>query len=244
MNNIDYLTDNDWKLLKSKYPNLDDIIPKLEEGYPVQYLIGDVEFYGNKILVDERVLIPRFETEGLVEKTIDLIKQYKIDNSKVLEVGTGSGCISITLKKEIPTLNITSIDLSKSALELAKENTKLNDVSIELLNESIFDYTPIEKYDVLISNPPYIAEDEKIDPKTRFEPSISLYAKEEGMEYYRYMIKNANRFLNDRFIIAFEIGYLQGNSLKEYASNYFKEANIFVSKDLSGKDRYLFIINE
>ncbi len=244
MNKIKGITDNDYQLLKEKYDNLEPIIEKLNNNYPVQYLIGNVSFYGYNINVDERVLIPRFETEYLVEKTIDLIKKKNLVNNKVLEVGTGSGCISIALKKEIPTLKITAIDMSKDALDLAKSNALENQVDIKFLNEDLFNYQPKEKVDILISNPPYIGYEEVIDPKTKYEPCEALYADDSGMKYYKYMIDNYERFLNDKFIMAFEIGYLQGESLLEYTKEKLPKSIAYIEKDLGGKDRYLFIISE
>lgn len=244
MNKIKGITDNDYQLLKEKYDNLEPIIEKLNNNYPVQYLIGNVSFYGYNINVDERVLIPRFETEYLVEKTIDLIRKKNVLTSKVLEVGTGSGCISIALKKEIPSLNITAIDISNDALDLEKSNALENQVDIKFLNEDLFNYQPQEKADILISNPPYISCDEVIDPKTKYEPQNALYADDLGMKYYKYMIDNYERFLNEKFIMAFEIGYLQGESLLEYTKDKLPKSIAYVEKDLSGKDRYLFIINE
>ena len=194
MNKIKGITDNDYQLLKEKYDNLEPIIEKLNNNYPVQYLIGNVSFYGYNINVDERVLIPRFETEYLVEKTIDLIKKKNLVNNKVLEVGTGSGCISIALKKEIPSLNITAIDISNDALDLAESNALENQVDINFKEADIFKYTSEEKADILISNPPYISYDEVIDPKTKYEPYESLYADDSGMKYYKYMIDNYDHF--------------------------------------------------
>ncbi len=244
MNKPSSITDNDWKLLNQKYDDLDPIIEKINNNYPVQYLIGNVSFYGYNINVDERVLIPRFETEFLVEKTIEIIKNRHLENNKVLEVGTGSGCISITLKSEIPSLDITAIDISESALDLAQVNAQDLNVDINFENADIFKYQREEKFDILISNPPYIDKSEVIDPKTKYEPSNALYAGDSGMEYYKYMIDNYQLFLKDKFIMAFEIGYLQGDTLIDYAKNKFPNAYVYVEKDLSNKNRYFFIINE
>lgn len=220
------------------------IIRKIKRNYPVQYLIGNVDFYGYEILVKKGVLIPRFETEGLVEKTIEYIKKYDLENASVLDIGTGSACIPIVLKKEIPGLNITSIDKSRKALKIANKNIKRNKVDINLIKHNIFKYKPINKYDVIISNPPYIATNEKIDEACKYEPKMSLYAKNNGLEFYEYIIKNSKKYLKEKNILAFEIGYTQGNYLKKYAKEHFPKAIIKVEKDLSEKDRYLFIINE
>lgn len=240
----DYLTDNDWKLLQKKYKNLKPIIKKLNNNYPIQYLIGNVNFYGYEIKVNKNVLIPRFETEGLIENTIKYIKKYHLEKSNVLDIGTGSGCISIVLKKEIPTLNITAIDKSFMALRVAKKNIRNNKVNINLIRCNIFKYKPINKYDIIISNPPYIAFDEVIDEKCKYEPSDALYADHNGLIFYEYIIEKSKSYTNDKSILAFEIGYKQGKYLKEYAKKVYSQAKISVLKDLSNRDRYLFIINE
>lgn len=244
MNKPDYLTDNDWKLLKNKYKNLKPIIKKLNKNYPVQYLIGNVEFYGYPIEVKKGVLIPRFETETLVEKTIEYLKKYKLTDTDVLEIGTGSGCIPITLKKELPDLTITSIDKSGASLRIAKRNIKKNKVDITLIKKNVYKYRPINKYGLIISNPPYIREDEEVDPKTKYEPKIALYAKNEGLEYYQYIISHAKNMLQEKFIIAFEIGAEQGAQVKKIAKQYFPKSKIKVEKDLASRDRFVFIINE
>lgn len=243
-NKPSFITENDWRLLTKKYKHIRPIIHKLKKNYPVQYLIGNVDFYGYEIIVKKGVLIPRFETEGLVEKTIEYIKKYHLENSNVLDIGTGSSCISIALKKELPNLNITAIDKSRKALKIANKNIKKNKVNINLIRHDIFKYKPINRYDIIVSNPPYIAFDEKIDAACKYEPKMSLYAKNKGLEFYEYIIKNSSKYLNSKNILAFEIGYMQGTYLKKYAKKHFPNAIIKVEKDLSDKDRYLFIINE
>lgn len=244
MNKPSYLTENDWKLLTKKYHNIKPVIRKLRKNYPVQYLIGNVNFYGYQINVKKGVLIPRFETETLIEKTIEYIKKYNMTKGNVLDIGTGSGCIPIVLKKEIPSLNITSIDNSAKALKIAKKNAKKNKTNVHFIKKSIFKYKPINKYSIIISNPPYISYEEKIDPQTKYEPKQALFAKNNGLEFYDYIITNVYKYLEDKNILAFEIGEKQGDYLKELATKSFPNAKITIEKDLAGKDRYLFIINE
>lgn len=244
VNRPSFVTKNDWDLLTKKYKNLRPIIHKLKRNYPVQYLIGNVDFYGYEILVGKGALIPRFETEGLLEKTFAYIKKYHLEASNVLDIGTGTGCIPIVLKKEIPTLNITALDKFSKTLRIAKKNIKKHKVDINLIKNDIFKYKPLNKYDIIISNPPYIAYDESIDKSCKYEPTKALYASNNGLEFYEYIIKNCKKYLNNKSILAFEIGYMQGDYLKEYAKVYFPQALITVEKDLSEKDRYLFIINE
>lgn len=243
-NRPSFITENDWQLLTKKYKNMRPIIRKIKNNYPIQYLIGNVDFYGYEILVKKGVLIPRFETEGLLEKTMEYIKKYHLEDSNVLDIGTGSGCISIVLKKEFPSLNITAIDKSYKALKIAKKNVKKNHVDINLIRQNIFKYNPLNKYDIIISNPPYIAYDEKIDEACKYEPKMSLYANNNGLEFYEYIIKNSKKYLQEKSILAFEIGYKHGEYLKTYAKKYYPNASIEVLKDLANKDRYFFIINE
>lgn len=238
----DNITNIDFELLKQKYKNINKIIKKLNKNYPVQYLIGNVNFYGYTINVNRNVLIPRFETETLVEKTINYLKKYHLVNEKVLEIGTGSGCISIALKKEIPTLYITSLDKSKKALKVAKKNILLNNTEINLIKKNIFKYKPKEKFTILISNPPYIGN-EPVDISTKYEPKSALYAKNDGLEFYEYILKNYNLYLQDKFFIALEIGAYQGKKIIKIAKKYISNAKISLEKDLTGKDRYIFINN-
>ncbi len=233
MNNIEYL---------KKYGDeskLEENIKRLEAGEPVQYIVGNVDFYGLNYKIDNRVLIPRFETEELIEKTLKLIDK---DNLDILDIGTGSGCIAITLKSKLPNSNVDACDISQDALEVAKINAKENHQSINFIHSDLF-LNIDKKYDLIISNPPYIAYDEEIDLVVKNnEPHIALYADNDGMAYYLEIFKNANNYLKDKFIMAFEIGYMQGNKLKEEANKYFSDCSINIEKDLSGKDRFLFII--
>lgn len=244
MNKPEKLTDNDWKLLKKKYKNLKPILKKLDKNYPVQYLIGNVDFYGYTINVKKGVLIPRFETETLIEKTIEYLKKYNLTDTDVLDIGTGSGCIPIVLKKELKDLTITTIDKSGKALRIAKKNAKQNKADITFIHKSIYSYKPVNKYGLIISNPPYVAFDEEVDPQTKYEPKMALYAKNDGLEFYEYILKNANKMLQDKSMLAFEIGCNQGKALKKIAKTYFPKAKVKIEKDLYKRDRYLFIINE
>ena len=229
-----------------KYSKKEDINKNLEElkkGKPIQYIIGNVNFYGNIINVNENVLIPRFETELLVEKTINYIKKY-FKNPKILDIGTGSGCIAITLKKELKNSIIDAVDISNSALKVAKENAKLNNVEINFIEGNILDNTN-SKYDIIISNPPYIKEDdpEIMDIVKNNEPHIALFAKDNGLYFYKEIIKNSKEKLNKKSIIAFEIGYKQANDIKNIAEQYYPHSKILVEKDLNNLDRYIFIFN-
>ena len=236
---------NEIEYLKKYLPNdkLEDGIKRLNNGEPVQYIVGNVDFYGYKINVNKNVLIPRFETEELVFKTINLIKKNLNENIKVLDIGTGSGCISIALKKEIPGLDITAVDISEDALVVAKNNALENNCEINFIKSDLFNNID-DKYDLIISNPPYISYDEQImDIVKKNEPYLALYAKNNGLYFYEEIIKNSSNYLSNKNISAFEIGDLQENEIKKMAHKYYPNANIIIEKDMQEKDRFVFIIN-
>lgn len=231
-----------------KENNLDDIfynkcLKELAKGRPIQYIIGEVNFYGYNFKVDENVLIPRFETELLVDKTIKKIKQLFNKSVDILDLGTGSGCIAITLKKEINS-NVDALDISKEALQVARHNAKLNAVNINFINKDMTTYKA-KKYDVIISNPPYIAYDEEImDIVKNNEPHIALYASDNGLHYYEAIIKNIPNITKDKYLVCFEIGATQSVAIANIANKYLKDINISTEKDYAGLDRYIFITKE
>ena len=239
MNDIEYLR----KYLKDK--GLDTALKELESGIPVQYIVGNTNFYGYDFKVNRNTLIPRFETELLVEKTYNYIKKYfNKDNIKILDIGTGSGCIAITLNKLLNSCDITGIDISSEALEVAKENNIINNTNVKFIESDIFSNVS-DKYDVIISNPPYIIYDdiEVMDIVKNNEPHLALYAKDNGLYFYDKIIKDSSKYLNDKFIMAFEIGYKQGKDITKIVNKYYKDINMSVEKDYSGRDRFVFIWN-
>ena len=224
--------------------NLDEALERLKNGEPVQYIVGDTNFYGNIIKVNKDVLIPRPETEELVEKTSEYIKKYFNENVDIIDIGTGSGCIPIALKKLFPAANVTGVDISEKALKVAEENKIINNVSITYLQSNIFSNVK-GKYDVIISNPPYIREDEQImDIVKNNEPHLALYAKDNGLYFYKEILKNANKYLKEKFIISFEIGEEQGNDIVNLAKVYFPDTEVLLEKDLRHFDRFVFIIKK
>ncbi len=219
---------------------LDEGIEKLLLGKPIQYIIGNVDFYGNIIRVNEDVLIPRFETEGLIEKTLKYLNKTKCLD--IVDLGTGSGCIAITLKKLL-NCNIDAVDISEKALKIAKENARLNKSNINFYLGNMLE--PLEKkYDVIISNPPYISENEKIMSIVKDnEPKQALYAPNEGLYYYEEILRNCLNYVKDKYLIAFEIGWWQAEEIKKIINKYLKNVDIIIEKDLAGKNRYIFIKN-
>lgn len=235
MNNVEYLK-------KYYQGDITSALERLEQGEPIQYIVGNVDFYHSNFKITKDVLIPRFETEELVDKTINYIKMYLKESLNIVDLGTGSGCIAISIKKEI-NCNMDAVDISKKALKIARMNAKENNVDINFYCGSFLE--PLnKKYDVIISNPPYISYDEEImDVVKNNEPALALYADNNGLACYEEILKNISKYLNDKSIIAFEIGYKQGGSIKALAQNYLPNARISIEKDLQGKDRFIFIFN-
>ena len=228
--------------------NLDDIfynncLKELETGRPIQYIIGEVNFYGYDFKVNENVLIPRFETELLVDKTIKKINKLFMNNPvDILDLGTGSGCIAITLKKEIDS-TVDAVDISKEALEVAKYNAKNNNVDINFIEKDMCKYVD-KRYDIIISNPPYIAYDEEImDIVKNNEPHKALYADNNGLYFYEKIIENIPKITKDKYLVCFEIGYTQSTDIVDIAKNKLGDINISVEKDYAGLDRFIFITN-
>ncbi len=222
---------------------LSEGLKRLKNGEPVQYIVGNVDFYGYKINVNKNVLIPRFETEELVESTIKYVqKNFKLPID-ILEVGTGSGCISIALKKELKNVNITATDISKNTLEVAKENAKENNAQIEFICTNIYDGIN-KKFDCVISNPPYISKEEQImDIVYNNEPHNALFADNNGLFFYEEILKNISKVLKEKFIICFEIGMNQADAVKYLVNKYLENVNIIVKKDIQQRDRMIFIHN-
>lgn len=232
---------DDISYLKKYYKgNIEDALKRLENNEPVQYIVGNIDFLGSTINVNKDVLIPRFETELLVEKTKEYINNMFNHKINILEIGTGSGCISIALKKAL-NCNIDACDISNKALVVAKENALLNEVDINFIHSDI--YNNIEKkYDVIISNPPYIAyKDEVMNIVVNNEPITALYAADNGLYFYEQILKDAHKYLNDSYLIAFEIGDKQANDITKLANKYLKDFEISVENDLTNRNRYIFI---
>lgn len=225
--------------------NNDKKFQKLKnKHYPLQYIIGNTEFYGFNILVNKHVLIPRFETEELVEKTINLLNKYNFHNLDILELGTGSGCISIALASLLKNVNIDAIDISKQALKVAKQNAIHNNVQINFIKKNIIKYKSTKKYDLIISNPPYLTKHDEIDIGIKYEPKISLFAKDDGNYFYKYILQNYKNNLKDDSIIAFETNTRNHQELEHFAKQIYPTSEIIFDKDLSNKDRYMFVINK
>jgi len=227
--------------LKKYYDgDLDEALNLLNKGIPVQYIVGNVNFYGFTFIVNESVLIPRFETEELVEKTIKYCNSYFNKQIDILDIGTGSGCIAITLSKNLNS-RVDAVDISEDALEIAKKNNERNNVTVNFFKSNIFENVN-KKYDLIISNPPYIAYDEEImDIVKNNEPHIALYADSDGLYFYEEILKNASNYLNEKSMIAFEIGQSQGEKIKKLVNKYLPNSKILLEKDMQNRDRFIFV---
>lgn len=230
--------------LKKYYKgNITDAIKRLEEGEPVQYIVGNVDFYGYELNVNKNVLIPRRETEELVEEVIK--RSGSFINPIIIDVGTGSGAIAIALSKEL-NCHVYASDISNDALRIAKENAEKTNSNITLYQGNMLEpYIKNDiKVDIIVSNPPYIKENEEIEDVVRNnEPSIALYAKNNGLEYYESIFKNAGKILKDKYLIALEIGQTQGENVKKIALTYLNNVKVEIKKDLSLKNRMVFVYN-
>lgn len=234
------------ELTKKNYKEYKKIIKKLNKGLPIQYITKKANFYGKEYYVNKNTLIPRPETEILVHKTNQLIEKHMNNkNINILEIGTGSGIIAITLKKLNKNYNITATDISRKALKVAKKNAKTHNTTITFKKTDL--YKGINKtYDIIISNPPYIEENsqniEKIVKDN--EPKQALFGGKDGLDYYRRILKDITKIINKNHIIALEIGENQGQKIKKIIKKYLPKDKIIIKKDYNNYDRYIYIISK
>lgn len=220
------------------------LIEEHASGRPVQYCIGSEEFYGRTFIVDESVLIPRPETEELVLATTNRIGQL-FDNKtlKLADIGTGSGAIAISMKLECPELTVVATDLSVAALATAKKNAQLLAADIDFRLGDLTVPLVGEKFDIVLSNPPYIAFEEAKDMSSivlEHEPHSALFAEEDGLVLYRKLAQQLPVLMNKPALIGLEIGYTQGEQVAQFFKESFPQASITVEKDINGKPRMVF----
>lgn len=217
-----------------------DLMEELIEGKPLQYIMHTQEFMNLNFYVDENVLIPQPDTETLVLQAIKRIKQYENNNIKVLDLCTGSGAIAISLAKEFENKNVQvyASDISDKALEVAKKNSKKNDVHINFINSNMFENID-EKFDIIVSNPPYIETEtiKKLSKDVQQEPHIALDGGFDGLEFYKIIASEYEKYLNDNGTLLLEIGYNQKQSVTEL----FINRNVECIKDLAQNDRVIIV---
>lgn len=239
---IDRLLDKQAILTTSQEAQLDTILQELATHKPIQYVLGEAWFGGMKFLVNEHVLIPRPETEELVQWASEESQKLKVNNQKLLDIGTGSGCIPISLKKLLPDLSVSSVDVSKEALEVAQKNAArlhadVNFFHFDFLDEANWDQLPV--VDIIISNPPYIKQSEQNTMSRNvldFEPAIALFVPDEdALLFYRKIALFAKTHLSKNGIIFLEINEALGKEVIELYESFGYNAEL--RKDMQGNDR-------
>ena len=243
---IDTVLKPDFLITEKNLIDLKNIVKRLQKEEPVQYILGNTEFYGLTFLVNKNTLIPRTETEELVAWVLDEIKvlaNNKITELSILDIGTGTGCIPISLAKNLTSLNISAIDISPEALLIAKQNAILNKVTIEFIELDILNAESLpQEYDVIISNPPYVRELEKEEIKNNVlenEPHLALFVADENpLIFYNKIADLAKKQLSKNGMLFFEINqYLGKETINMLVKKGFK--NIQLKKDLFGNDRMI-----
>lgn len=233
------LLDKNSKIKDEDLSQIEKIVTRLQKYEPLQYILGYTEFYGLKFLVNSNALIPRQETEELVDL---IIRENKTTKSiKILDIGTGSGCIAISIQKNIPSSDVTAWDISNDAIELATENNKLNKTHVCFERIDILSDLPDNvKFDLIVSNPPYIMEKEKEEMEANvlnFEPHLALFVPDnEPLLFYSKIAEIAKVMLNENGKVYFEINRMMAHkTVAILEANYFR--NIEVIKDISNNDR-------
>ncbi|MDT2747258.1 peptide chain release factor N(5)-glutamine methyltransferase [Vagococcus fluvialis] len=215
-------------------------LEKVTLHIPVQYLIGSTEFYGRRFKVNEHTLIPRPETEELVEL---ILKDNYQENLEVVDIGTGTGIIALSLSLENPTWKVTGLDISKEALKIATKNNQALEGQVHFLESDVLSKFPKnKKIDILVSNPPYISYDEweEMDESVReYEPKQALFAENNGLAIYEKIAKESTTVLSETGRIYLEIGYLQGESVSQIFKEAYPTKSVRVIKDLNGQDRII-----
>ena len=221
-----------------------DKIDELLDGKPVQYVLGTESFYGRQFEVNENVLIPRPETEELIYGALERSRNLFADKTiKMADIGTGSGAIAITFKKEWPEATVTATDISKEALIVAERNAEQLGAEITFKEGNLTEPLQNTKWDIVFSNPPYIAYEEAesmSETVLAFEPHRALFAEEDGLFFYRKLAENLPALMNKPSLIGLEIGHQQGPAVHKLFTDAFPNAEVETVKDINGKNRILF----
>ena len=230
----------DMDLSVEKTNQLYDCLDRLKKHEPIQYVLGKTKFCNLIFFVNESVLIPRPETEEL----INIILKNELDNKTILDIGSGSGCIAISLAKHSVNTKVAALDVSKDAIELSKMNAKENDVKLEFINADILNYKSDKKYDIIVSNPPYVLELEKKNMSKNvldYEPELALFVKnDDPLQFYKAILDFSKNLLNKNGKIYFEINEKYENEIKDLAY-YYSYSNVDCKLDVFGKHRFCVI---
>ncbi|WP_314160222.1 peptide chain release factor N(5)-glutamine methyltransferase [uncultured Gemella sp.] len=218
----------------------------IKEDVPLSHLVGFEYFYDRKFKVTKDVLSPRMETEELIYKVIEYVKANNKNNLKILDLCTGSGIIAITLKKELDQISIDVVasDISEEAIEVAKENAQYHDTDVRFIQSDIFNNID-DKFDIIVSNPPYIDRKDEVTMKENvlnYDPHLALFAEEEGMYFYRKIIEQAKDYLKENGVMFFEIGYDQKDKIIKLSKKNGYLAQVY--KDINNRDRMAFLVRK
>lgn len=243
VNSLELLTMLDYVVDESIVNDYKSKVQKIYNQEPIQYVIGNVNFYGNILKVNSNVLIPRFETEELVENVLNYIHYEFPDAKKVIDLGCGSGAIGLTIKQKYQNLDVTLLDISSDALEVAKENANSLQLNVHFVESDMWQNVT-DKYDIIVSNPPYIRTNEEIQDIVRNnEPSLALYGGIDGLDCYRKIRNQLLKHVTKKFLLAMEIGDLQKNDVVSLFSD-IPNVEIITKKDLQGRDRMVFVLRK
>lgn len=230
----------DTKCIFEDFPNDEtkilSLVKKRSEGYPLQYLLGQWEFYGYPFKVNENVLIPRADTELIIENVLKICRKNNLTSPKIADLCSGSGCIAITLKKQIPSAEVYAMEISKKAVEIIHSNAVLNNAEINILNDDVLnpETENLPMFDIIVSNPPYLTQQEMdtLQKEVTFEPSLALFGGADGLDFYRRMTSVWKNFLRKDGWLIYESGDGQHEDIKNILgkNNFY---NITLSRDLN-----------
>ena len=247
MGSGDLLLALDEKMPEAQYQDfLYGVDRYITKNIPVQHIIGFQEFYGHDFIVNKDVLIPRFETEELLGNLLIYYEEvFGTQQVKVADIGTGTGCLAITLDIETSNMIVIGTDISESALDVARKNNEMLGANVRFILGDMLKPLDGMKFDILVSNPPYIPNKEFVEELIKDnEPNLALFGGEDGLDFYRTIILDAESILNDKYIIAFEHAFNKAKELKKLIRKHLKDVEIIQKKDLQGKDRMTFIIKK
>ncbi|MBD7909182.1 peptide chain release factor N(5)-glutamine methyltransferase [Sporosarcina gallistercoris] len=231
-------------LTEQQKRQFESLASDLLTGKPIQHIIGEEWFYGRPFSVSKDVLIPRPETEELVQGALHRAsKLFRNKPIQIADIGTGSGAIAVTFKLEFPSAQVTATDISEAALMIARRNAERNNATITFLQGDLAQPLQNGKWDIILSNPPYIGRDEASSMSStvlEYEPHGALFADENGLVLYRKLAETLPAIMKKPALIGLEIGYLQGGAVRQLFQNAFPESKIEVVQDMNGKDRMIF----
>ena len=241
LSRVDLVLKDNESLSEAQIVQLNNVLSQLQQEIPIQYIFEKAYFYGYEFKVSPATLIPRRETEELVEWVLSEMNRQPEKKWRVLDIGTGTGCIPISIKKEFPLAEIFAMDISTGALKIAKENAEKLNASVIFIEQNILSTTQLDSYDIIISNPPYVRNLEKAEIKKNvldYEPHLALFVEDnDPLIFYRKITQLVQKSLTENGLLFFEINQYLGEEMQQMVSEYFKI--IELRKDLQGNDRMM-----